>query len=415
MVIKVSKIDELLKNEKVEWKKLWEVTIWDKKFNGVEKYKQKKVKKYHYYLAKELKNLIHENGNVRILTTNATNIYAFEEEVKDNVSYGEVVCIPWGGNPIVQYFKGSFITGDNRIATSVNKEILDNKFLYYYLLNNIDYIASLYRGSGIKHPDMYKVLDMEIPIPSIKAQEKIVDILDKFTNYVTELQAELQARNKQYEYYRNMLLSEKYLQKLSENPEFLGGGYRLTQTTLGEIGEIKMCKRILKDQTFPQGDVPFYKIGTFGKKADAYIKTDLFNEYKEKYSYPRKGEILISASGTIGRTVIFDGMDAYYQDSNIVWIDNNEELVLNKYLYYFYQIVNWNPSGGGTIKRLYNYNLKNIKIILPPIEVQEYVVGILDKFESLTSNISEGLPKEIDLRQKEYEYYREKLLDFPKN
>ncbi len=228
MVIKVSKIEELLKNEKVEWKKLWEVTIWDKKFNGVEKYKQKKVKKYHYYLAKELKNLIHENGNVRILTTNATNIYAFEEEVKDNVSYGEVVCIPWGGNPIVQYFKGSFITGDNRIATSINKEILDNKFLYYYLLNNIDYIASLYRGSGIKHPDMYKVLDMEIPIPSIKAQEKIVDILDKFTNYVTELQAELraelQARNKQYEYYRNMLLSEKYLQKLSENPEFLGGG-----------------------------------------------------------------------------------------------------------------------------------------------------------------------------------------------
>ena len=108
-------------------------------------------------------------------------------------------------------------------------------------------------------------------------------------------------------------------------------------------------------------------------------------------------------------------MDAYYQDSNIVWIDNNEELVLNKYLYYFYKIVNWNPSGGGTIKRLYNYNLKNIKIILPPIEVQEYVVGILDRFESLTSNISEGLPKEIDLRQKEYEYYREKLLDFPKN
>ena len=209
-----------------------------------------------------------------------------------------------------------------------------------------------------------------------------------------------------------MLLSEDYLKKLSENPDVLGIRYGVTKTTLGEIGEIKMCKRILKDETFPQGDVPFYKIGTFGKKADAFIKRDLFNEYKEKYSYPRNGEILISASGTIGRTVIFDGKDAYFQDSNIVWIDNNEELVLNKYLYYFYQIVNWNPSSGGTIKRLYNYNLKNIKIILPPIEIQNKVVEVLDKFQDLLSDTQGLLPEEIEQRQKQYEYYREKLLTF---
>ena len=220
----MSKIDELLKNEKVEWKKLWEVTIWDKKFNGVEKFKQKKINKYHYYLSNELKALSSEEGTVKILTTNKTELYATEESVKDNISEGEIVCIPWGGNPIIQYYSGKFITGDNRIATSLDTNKLKNKFLYYSLLNKIDLIAGFYRGSGIKHPDMYKVLDLEIPIPSIKTQEKIVKILDKFTNYVTELQAELQARTKQYEYYRNLLLSEEHLNKLSENPEILGGG-----------------------------------------------------------------------------------------------------------------------------------------------------------------------------------------------
>ena len=200
-------IDKLLKDEKVEWKKLWEVTIWDKKFNGIEKYKQLKVNKYYYYLANDLKKLISEQGKIKILTTNKTNIFANEENVKENITNGEVVCIPWGGNPIVQYYKGKFITGDNRIATSYDTTELNNKFLFYYLLNNIGLISSFYRGSGIKHPDMSKVLEMKIPIPSIETQEKIVKILDNFTKYVTELQAELQARNKQYEYYREKLLN----------------------------------------------------------------------------------------------------------------------------------------------------------------------------------------------------------------
>lgn len=130
----MSKIDEMLKNEKVEWKKLWEVTSWDKKFNGVEKYKQEKVDKYHYYLAGELKDLASETGNVKILTTNSSNLYANEINVKQNISFGEIVCIPWGGNPIVQYYNGKFITGDNRIAKSLDTNILNTKFLYYYLL-----------------------------------------------------------------------------------------------------------------------------------------------------------------------------------------------------------------------------------------------------------------------------------------
>ena len=183
---------------------------------------------------------------------------------------------------------------------------------------------------------------------------------------------------------------------------------------MGDIGEVRMCKRILKNQTATSGDIPFYKIGTFGKQADAYISKSLFDEYKQKYSYPKIGEILISASGTIGRTVIFDGKDAYFQDSNIVWVENDEYFILNKFLFYYYQIVNWGASEGGTINRLYNDNIRKIKIPVPPIEEQKRIVEILDKFETLTHSITEGLPKEITLRQKQYEYYREQLLDFTK-
>ena len=191
--------------------------------------------------------------------------------------------------------------------------------------------------------------------------------------------------------------------------------------TLGRIGEVRMCKRILKSQTSSEGEIPFYKIGTFGKEPDAYIPRSLFEEYKSKYSYPKIGEILISASGTIGRTVVFDGEDSYFQDSNIVWIENDESVVLNKFLFYFYKIANWGISEGGTIQRLYNDNLRKLLIPVPypndpekSIAEQARIVAILNKFEALTHTLSEGLPREIELRQKQYAYYRDLLLSFPK-
>ena len=182
-----------------------------------------------------------------------------------------------------------------------------------------------------------------------------------------------------------------------------------------------MGKRILKNQTSPEGDVPFYKIGTFGKKANSFIKKEIFDDYRKRYSYPKVGEILISASGTIGRAVIFDGEIAYFQDSNIVWIENDERLVLNKYLFYFYQIIKWHVADGGVIKRLYNDNIRKSEILVPypnnprkSLAEQARIVAILDKFDSLNHSISEGLPREIELRQKQYEYYRDLLLNFPK-
>jgi type I restriction enzyme S subunit len=168
----------------------------------------------------------------------------------------------------------------------------------------------------------------------------------------------------------------------------------------------------MKAETSSEGDVPFYKIGTFGKAPDAYISAETYAQYKRDYSYPKKGDVLVSAAGTIGRAVIFDGEPAYYQDSNIVWLEHDQSQVLNKYLYYCYQLSPWHVSTGGTIARLYNDNITKARIPLPSLEEQARIVEILDKFDALTTDITAGLPAEIAARKKQYEYYRDKLLSF---
>ncbi len=149
---------------------------------------------------------------------------------------------------------------------------------------------------------------------------------------------------------------------------------------LGDIGKPCMCKRVMKHQTTRYGEIPFYKIGTFGNTADAFISKKLFLEYKTKYSFPKKGDILISASGTIGRAVIYDGKPAYFQDSNIVWIDNNETLVKNDFLFYAYSNVKWNTEHT-TILRLYNDNFRNTLIPLPPLNEQSSIANILSDLD----------------------------------
>lgn len=325
------------------------------------------------------------------------------------------------------------------VTTKPSEPLYLNSFCFGFRLIdintfNLDFLKHLLRSyevrsqiaktaNGVTRFNISKKLfaNIMIPVPPIEVQEEIVRILDSFSDYAAELQAELQARKQQYEYYRNLLLTF--------NPSAYGCGtddeqkdgvttwgghnYKIEWKKLGEIGNICMCKRILKHQTNTKSGIPFYKIGTFGKVADSYISEDLFMEYKKRYSFPQKGEILISASGTIGRAVIYDGEDAYFQDSNIVWINNDESMVLNKYLYYFYQIVDWNVEGG-TIKRLYNTNLSNTPIPIPPLELQEKIVAILDRFETLVNDLTNGLPAEIAAVKDQYEYYRNKLLTFKK-
>ncbi|MFS9212808.1 MULTISPECIES: restriction endonuclease subunit S [Streptococcus] len=169
----------------------------------------------------------------------------------------------------------------------------------------------------------------------------------------------------------------------------------MSSIRLGEIGKISMCKRILKSQTNEFSGIPFYKISTFGGTPTVYIDEKVYLEYKEKYSYPKKGDILISAAGTIGKTVIFDGEDSYFQDSNIVWIENDESKVTNQFLYYFLQTNPFITTNGSTIKRLYNDNLRDTKIPnVPSIQQQNQItdiLGTLDKKIQTNNQINQEL------------------------
>ena len=169
----------------------------------------------------------------------------------------------------------------------------------------------------------------------------------------------------------------------------------MSSIRLGEIGKISMCKRILKSQTNEFSGIPFYKISTFGDIPTVYIDEKIYREYKEKYSYPKKGDILISAAGTIGKTVIFDGEDSYFQDSNIVWIENDESKVTNQFLYYFLQTNPFITTNGSTIKRLYNDNLRDTKIPnVPSIQQQNQItdiLGALDKKIQINNQINQEL------------------------
>lgn len=169
--------------------------------------------------------------------------------------------------------------------------------------------------------------------------------------------------------------------------------------TLGNIGSIRMCKRIMKHQTSDTGDIPFYKIGTFGKVADAYISQELYMEFRKKYNFPKKGDILLSAAGTIGKTVVYDGKPAYFQDSNIVWIENNKQFVINELLYYLYHRVNW-ITDTGTIPRIYNGNVGSILIPLPPtLAEQEKIANALSKIDQLINDLGALIEKKKVIKQ----------------
>lgn len=169
---------------------------------------------------------------------------------------------------------------------------------------------------------------------------------------------------------------------------------------LGDVGSVKMCKRVMKFQTAEKGDIPFYKIGTFGKEPDAYISRDLYEYLKNKYSFPKKGDVLISAAGTIGRTVVFDGKDSFFQDSNIVWLEHDESVMTNQYLYYLYQVVEWKTENGGIVSRLYNDNFRVTPVALPSSkEEQQRIANALSDVDSLIANLEKLIAKKKNIKQ----------------
>ena len=406
---RLSELMEKLCPDGVEFVPLWSVTIWDKKFNAVERYKQPVVDSYQYLLANDLFLMEDDCGDVFLLSTGEKTGWTTEAVAGDYLKEGEVVSIPWGKSRAVtdciKYYKGKFVTADNRIATSSNTEVLSNKYLYYWMMSQGQIIDSFYRGSGIKHPDMAKVLDMQIPVPPLPIQNEIVKLLDNFTELTAELTAELQLRKKQYNFYRENLL------KFPSNTKC----YKT-----GDIFNIQNGYTPSKKQSsyWQHGTIPWYRMEDI--RANGRILYDAIQHVH--YSgvkgnlYPEKS-ILMATTATIGEYALLMTSSLSNQQMTNFSIKKEFKEVLDvKFaFYYFHVFAEWckknaNQSGGMPI--ITTAKLKTFSFPIPPLEVQQKIVSILDRFDALCNDLTQGLPAEIAARKKQYEYYRDKLLTF---
>ncbi|HAI17359.1 MAG: restriction endonuclease subunit S [Xanthomarina sp.] len=307
---------------------------------------------------------------------------------RSKVDIGDVLFAMIGtiGNPTVITEEPNYAI--KNVALFKVDDSQNSKFLKYYLESPfvIDKMMNDAKGSTQRFVGLGYLRKFPIPIPPLPEQQQIVAILDQTFKAIDQAKANIE---------RNIENAKELFQsKLNDIFSQKGEGWE--EKSLGELGKVSMCKRILKKQTTPIGDIPFYKIGTFGKTPNAFIRKETYEEYRSKYSFPKKGDILLSASGTIGRRVVYDGLPAYFQDSNIVWIDNNEELVTNEYLYQFYGVCDFNPSKGATISRLYNDDLRKIKISFPSIEEQKDIIPKMKELRKQTFQIESNYNRKLE-------------------
>lgn len=314
---------------------------------------------------------------------------------------------------------------------------LNNKFLYYFLLGEQYYLKSRVRVAGIPTLDAFVIEKLQIPIPypnnlkkSLEIQQKIVRILDSFSMLTAELQAELQARKSQYEYYRNQLLaypmeesdqsslrsnrsatsiqnSDNSIQPLSTlNPptgnSVLQPRGKVEWKVLEEVVEIKRGKRLIKNQ--------LEKTGKYAVYQNCMIPLG----YYHKNNVIADTTFIISAgsAGEIG----YSDVDFWAADDVYYFVTKND--LKSRFLYHFLitqQQKIYSQVRRSSVPRLSKTAFEKLLIPIPSLEEQEHIVSILDKFDALTTSLTEGLPKEIELRQKQYEYYRNMLLSFPKN
>ena len=240
--------------------------------------------------------------------------------------------------------------------------------------------------------DEFAGIQVRVPL-LLEEQEAIGAIADALDSLIALHQRKLDHVKE----LKKGLLQKMFPKEGANVPELRFPGFTdpWEQRRLGEIGSVAMCKRVYKDQTTEAGDVPFFKIGTFGGEPDAFISNELFEKYRELYSFPKVGDILISAAGTIGRTIVYQGERAYYQDSNIVWLNHDERLDNSFFLQYLNNQT-WSSLEGSTLKRLYNKDILDANIALPKPDEQHRIGALFRKLDSL-----------IALHQRELDHVKE--------
>lgn len=271
-----------------------------------------------------------------------------------------------------------------------------SEYLHYLIASDkfISYVMTGAKGVKMPRGDKEHMMKFSIMVPSLPEQQKIADFLSTIDTIIEKQRAMVSAWEERKKGVMQKLFSQEVRFKADDGSDFPDW----EEKKLGDIGTVKMCKRVLKEQTSESGDVPFYKIGTFGGIPDAFISRELYEELKTKYSFPRKGNILLSAAGTIGRTVIYDGEDAFFQDSNIVWLDNDSS-VLDKFLLQFYNQTSWDNIEGGTIKRLYNGLFLSKIIPLPSLPEQQKIADCLSALDAVIEKQKETLEKWQELKK----------------
>ena len=308
---------------------------------------------------------------------------------------------------------GCYWAGNSSYSIDIISPEVSWHFVYYYLkLKQTFMISKQQKGGGVPAISKKQMQDFEIPVPPIEVQSKIVEYLDNFTELEAELEkkleAELEARKKQYEYYRNQLLT--FDGERSEGVKWM---------KLGDVGELIKGSGIQKsdfvEEGYPcihYGQLHTY-FGTFADKNISFIKKDLYDKCrKAKY-----GDLIIAstsedvdacckATAWLGEEVAISG------DTHIFHHNQNP-----KYIAYFFQTDDFAKQKrkfalGVKVVRVNSDNLAKIVIPIPSLEEQERIVSILDRFEALTTDLQQGLPAEIEARRQQYEYYREKLLTF---
>ncbi len=393
----MSKIDEMLKNEKVEWRKLGEVI-------GYEQPNKYIVKTTAY----------NEKYTIPVLTAGQTFILGFTNE-KDGIYKADTK------NPVIifdDFTAGNhWVDFDFKVKSSAMKMLkskgnIDLRYCYHYM-QTIKLDTTEHKRLWISKYSL-----IEIPIPSIETQEKIVEILDKFTKYVTELQAELQFRTKQYEYYRDMLLSKDYLNKISEKIFALDN--KLSWITLGEVAKINRGaspRPISTYLTENEDGVPWIKIGDAGKSSKYILNTEQRITIKgaEKSRVLKKGDFIMSNSMSYGRPYIL-GIDGAIHDG---WaaISEYQDSLEPDFLYHYLvsQKVQkyWESKiNSSSVSNLNSEIIRSLPLPLVDKKLQKKIAEILDKFQTLLEDTKGLLPTEIEQRRKQYEYYREKLLTF---